>query len=89
MLRWRQTEGPSAGSRTQMLTPVQGGTSYSYALALEQDLWRDERVIGRIPAPACSIQTGLFAKLAVRAHSTSPHPTEKIPMIALSLTSVP
>ncbi len=31
----------------QMLTPSQGGVSYSYAIALELDIWRDGRVVRR------------------------------------------
>jgi hypothetical protein len=41
-------DGRSAGWLVQqMLTPSQGGTNYSYAVALELDIWRDGRVIRR------------------------------------------
>jgi hypothetical protein len=44
---------------TQMLTPLQAGASYSYAVALELDIWRDGRVIRRF-GPGQEITDWIF-----------------------------
>jgi len=47
---------------SQMLQPLEGGTNYEYAVALELDIWRDGRVIRKIPAPGLVIQNWTFLK---------------------------
>jgi hypothetical protein len=43
-----------------MLTPLQGNTSYSYAVALELTIWKAGRVIRRFHPPALVIQNWIF-----------------------------
>jgi hypothetical protein len=62
----------------QMLIPLQAGASYSYAAALEIDIWRDGRVIRRIGTPALTIQNWIFLKDGdeVAFHRAPPHGQE-------------
>lgn len=62
----------------QMLTPFQGGTNYSYPVALDLDVWREGRVIRTIPAPAYSIRDWVFSKdgKEVALHVAPPHGEE-------------
>jgi hypothetical protein len=46
----------------QMLTPLEGATSYPYAVSLELDVWRAGRVIRRFSPPALTIQNWIFLK---------------------------
>lgn len=62
----------------QMLMPLQGGTSYSYAVALGLDIWRDGHVIRRFSTPALTIQNWIFLKDGneVAFHIAPPHGQE-------------
>ena len=62
----------------QMLTPLEGGTSYSYPVALELDIWRDGHVIQRFSAPALTIQNWIFLKdgSQIAFHIAPPHGQE-------------
>jgi len=62
----------------QMLTPLEGATNYSYAVALELYIWRDGRVIRRFPASAFAIQDWTFLKHGneVAFHVAPPHGRE-------------
>lgn len=46
----------------QMLTPLQGGTNYEYAVGLEIDVWRGGKVIQKIDPHAQPIRNWLFLK---------------------------
>jgi len=46
----------------QMLTPLEGSANYSYAVALELDIWRDGRVIQKLSPPALTISNWMFLK---------------------------
>jgi hypothetical protein len=46
----------------QTLSPLEGGTNYSYAVALELEIWRDGRVIRRLTPRAFVIQDWIFLK---------------------------
>ncbi len=62
----------------QMLTPLEGGTSYSYPVALELDIWRDGHVMRRFSTPAFTIQNWIYLKDGdeVAFHSAPPHGQE-------------
>jgi hypothetical protein len=69
-------DGRTAGwLADQMLTPSQGGTSYSYPVALRLEIWRDGRIIRSIPAPAFAIHHWTFLKdgAEVAIHIAPPH----------------
>ena len=60
---------------TQMLSPLEGGTNYSYAVALEVEVWRDGRIVRKFSAPAFSIQDWTFIDGSgkVAFHVAPPH----------------
>ena len=60
---------------TQMLSPLEGGTNYAYAVALELEVWRDGRIVRKFPAPAFTIQEWTFVKGSseVAFHVRPPH----------------
>lgn len=60
---------------TQMLSPLEGGTNYAYAVAVELDVWRDGRILRNLSAPAFSIQDWTFIKgtSEVAFHVAPPH----------------
>jgi len=72
-------DGKTVGWLTEaMLTPFQGNTRYSYAVALELDIWRPGRVIRRFPTPALTIQNRISLKDGneVAFHIVPPHGQE-------------
>jgi hypothetical protein len=55
------TDGRTVGwLADQMLTPLEGGTNYLYAVAVRLQIWRDGRVIRNFPAPALVIHDWVF-----------------------------
>jgi hypothetical protein len=62
----------------QMLTPLEGETSYSYPVALELDIWRDGHVMRRFSTPALTIRNWMYLKDGdeVAFHSVPPHGQE-------------
>lgn len=55
------TDGKTVGwLADQMLTPAEGGASYSYAVALRLQVWRDGRVVRSILTPGLTIQDWIF-----------------------------
>ncbi|MDE3187722.1 MAG: hypothetical protein KGM96_09395 [Acidobacteriota bacterium] len=46
----------------QQLSPLEGGTNYSYSVAADLDVWRDGQVIRRIPSPFGGIKDWVFWK---------------------------
>jgi len=46
----------------QMLTPLQAGTNYGYAVGLEIDVWRDGQIIHKIDPHAQPIRNWIFLK---------------------------
>lgn len=62
----------------QMLTPLEGGTSYSYPVALELDIWQNGHVIQRFSPPGLTIQNWIFLKDGSQTafHIAPPHGAE-------------
>jgi hypothetical protein len=61
-----------------MLAPFEGGTNYSYAVALDLYIWRDGHVIRKFATPALTIQNWIFLKdgSEVAFHIAPPHGQE-------------
>lgn len=73
----------------QLLTPEEGGTSYSYPVALQLDIWRDGHVIRKIGPPALAIQNWIFVKNGseVAFHFAPPHGIESYNCMLFAVNS--
>ena len=62
----------------QMLTPLQGGTNYEYAIGVEVEVWRSGKVIQKISTDAYAIRDWIFLKDGeeVAIHTAPPHGQE-------------
>jgi hypothetical protein len=62
----------------QMLNPLEDGTSYSYPVALELDVWRTNKPIRRFPASGLTIKNWAFLRNGneVAFHIAPPHGQE-------------
>jgi hypothetical protein len=62
----------------QMLTPLEGGTNYSYQVGLEVEVWRDGKVIQRLSPNVYVIQDWIFLKNGeeVAIHTAPPRGQE-------------
>ncbi|MBS1802071.1 MAG: hypothetical protein JST28_01830 [Acidobacteria bacterium] len=59
----------------QMLSPLQGGANYEYAVGLEVDVWRDGKVIRKVSPDAFVIRSWIFLKNGeeMAIHAAPPH----------------
>lgn len=73
----------------QMLTPDEGGTSYSYPVALELDVWRGGRVIRKFKPSALTIRNWIFVKggSEVAFHLAPPHGMESYNCMLFDVSS--
>ena len=62
----------------QMLTPLEGGTNYEYAVGVSIDVWRDGQVIQRLSPDAFVIREWIFLKNGeeVAVHTAPTHGTD-------------